>query len=141
MSLAEGSGAVYGKVAVLSYCDHENGSFARLSRVCFWGTLQLWQTWGYRMIRRTISRWLWALALALGLASAAAAGTVTYTYDSVGRLTSASYTDGTIACYFYDAAGNRSFYSVGTTACSSRSGSLGGGSTWGSFRWGTGTWS
>lgn len=45
------------------------------------------------------------LALFVG---AAFSGTVTYTYDALGRLRSASYSNGVVINYVYDAAGNRS---------------------------------
>jgi YD repeat-containing protein len=47
-----------------------------------------------------------------GSARPAAADTVTYTYDVQGRVATASYSDGTLICYQYDAAGNRTAYSV-----------------------------
>ena len=51
--------------------------------------------------------------IVLGLcASAAIAGTTSYTYDEQGRVTSASYSDGTLACYEYDPADNRVVYTV-----------------------------
>ena len=67
-------------------------------------------------MRRWIVRALAALALAT-TAEADFAGTITYTYDALGRLTSASYGDGTIVCYYYDSVGNRTQYKVGTTVC------------------------
>ncbi|OGQ95292.1 MAG: hypothetical protein A2521_03950 [Deltaproteobacteria bacterium RIFOXYD12_FULL_57_12] len=41
-------------------------------------------------------------------AGSAAAGSVSYAYDSLGRLTQAEYTNGTVISYAYDATGNRS---------------------------------
>lgn len=35
------------------------------------------------------------------------AGSVTYTYDTLGRLKTATYSNGTVITYNYDAAGNR----------------------------------
>lgn len=43
-----------------------------------------------------------------------AAQTVTYDYDTLGRITSATYADGTLIQYQYDAAGNRTLYTVVT---------------------------
>lgn len=40
------------------------------------------------------------------------AGSVAYTYDSLGRLVQASYSNGVVITYVYDAAGNRSSYTV-----------------------------
>ncbi len=45
-----------------------------------------------------------ALVLA---ASAASAGTINYTYDTLGRVLTAYYPDGTLISYTYDDAGNR----------------------------------
>ena len=45
-----------------------------------------------------------ALALSTGLAWA---GSVTYTYDNLGRLKTATYSNGVVITYSYDAAGNR----------------------------------
>ena len=47
------------------------------------------------------------LAAAL-LAAPALAGSVSYAYDTLGRLTTASYSNGVVITYSYDAAGNRS---------------------------------
>jgi hypothetical protein len=38
---------------------------------------------------------------------ALALGSVAYTYDSLGRLSKATYSNGVVITYFYDAAGNR----------------------------------
>jgi len=59
-----------------------------------------------------------AVVLTLATVSGAFAGTVTYTYDDQARLASASYSDSTVICYFYDWAGNRVQYTVSTSACS-----------------------
>lgn len=40
------------------------------------------------------------------------AGSVTYTYDSLGRLRTATYSNGVVITYTYDAAGNRTSYVV-----------------------------
>ncbi len=40
--------------------------------------------------------------------SLAAADSASYTYDSLGRLTTVTYANGTIITYSYDAMGNRS---------------------------------
>ena len=53
------------------------------------------------------------LCCLLGAASAVHAGSVTYAYDTLGRLTSLTYSNGVVITYTYDAAGNRS--SVVTT--------------------------
>lgn len=50
--------------------------------------------------------------IALGIAGlivsgVASAGTDTYTYDSLGRLVSVTYSDGSSITYAYDSAGNR----------------------------------
>lgn len=49
----------------------------------------------------------WHLLACLLLASAAQAGSVSYTYDTLGRLTRAAYSNGTVIVYTYDASGNR----------------------------------
>jgi YD repeat-containing protein len=40
-------------------------------------------------------------------ASAAFAGSVVYAYDNLGRLSRATYSNGVVIAYAYDAAGNR----------------------------------
>lgn len=51
------------------------------------------------------------IVLACGSARAA---TATYDYDALGRLTKVTYSDGKVAIYKYDAAGNRSQVVSGT---------------------------
>lgn len=46
------------------------------------------------------------------LCGAAQAGSVAYTYDSLGRLSKATYANGVVITYVYDAAGNRTSYTV-----------------------------
>lgn len=41
------------------------------------------------------------------VAAAAFAGSATYTYDSLGRVTTITYSTGVVITYTYDAAGNR----------------------------------
>jgi YD repeat-containing protein len=53
-----------------------------------------------------------ALALALAGTPAVAAG-IAYTYDALGRLKTATYPDGKIVSYIYDASGNRTQKYVG----------------------------
>lgn len=48
------------------------------------------------------------LLLACCLSGGALAGTASYTYDTLGRLTKATYSNGIVITYAYDAAGNRS---------------------------------
>ena len=69
-------------------------------------------------MKRIFSRVAISLAVCLGLLTAAVAGTVTYAYDAQGRLVSAAYSDGTMICYHYDAAGNRTQYTVVNGTCS-----------------------
>lgn len=76
--------------------------------------------------------------MSLAVASAASAGTITYTYDAQGRLVSAAYSDGTTICYFYDSAGNRTAYKVGTAVCPAPG--HGSGAAWGQFTWGSVNW-
>jgi large repetitive protein len=62
--------------------------------------------------RRHSLGWASSLLLILALLTAfvagpATAGTTTYTYDVLGRVTSATYANGTTLSYTYDAAGNR----------------------------------
>lgn len=46
------------------------------------------------------------------LSGALQAGSVSYTYDSLGRLSKATYVNGVVITYVYDAAGNRTSYTV-----------------------------
>lgn len=57
--------------------------------------------------RKILGKLLVATLAALA-ASAAFAGSVTYAYDNLGRLAKATYSNGTVITYTYDAAGNRS---------------------------------
>lgn len=50
--------------------------------------------------------------LAATAASIALAGSVTYTYDTLGRLSKATYSNGVVVTYAYDAAGNRTVVTV-----------------------------
>ena len=40
------------------------------------------------------------------------AASVAYTYDNLGRLSKATYSSGVVIVYVYDAAGNRTSYTV-----------------------------
>jgi YD repeat-containing protein len=46
----------------------------------------------------------------------AAAVTVTYAYDTLGRVTKATYSNGTMIAYTYDASGNRTAQTVTCSA-------------------------
>ncbi len=46
------------------------------------------------------------------LSGALYAGSVAYTYDSLGRLSTATYANGVVITYVYDASGNRTSYTV-----------------------------
>ena len=46
------------------------------------------------------------------LSGALQAGSVSYTYDSLGRLSKATYANGVVITYVYDASGNRTSYTV-----------------------------
>jgi YD repeat-containing protein len=59
---------------------------------------------------------LFASVLFLALCGNAGASTTTYTYDSLGRVVTASFPNGTMATYTYDPAGNRTAYVVTATA-------------------------
>jgi len=60
---------------------------------------------------RCLLRCQWSLLLAIGVAAVwagqASAQSVSYSYDAMGRLTGASYNNGSTITYAYDAAGNR----------------------------------
>lgn len=45
--------------------------------------------------------------VAVAIAAPVIAGSVAYTYDSLGRLKTATYSNGVVITYNYDAAGNR----------------------------------
>ncbi|WP_217999680.1 RHS repeat domain-containing protein [Thauera butanivorans] len=47
------------------------------------------------------------LATLLGLSMPVLAGSVSYTYDQLGRVKTATYSNGVVITYTYDAAGNR----------------------------------
>ncbi|MBP1153063.1 MULTISPECIES: RHS repeat domain-containing protein [unclassified Methylocaldum] len=51
-------------------------------------------------------------AVAASLAGPAWAGSVTYTYDTLGRVITATYSNGVVITYSYDAAGNRTSHLV-----------------------------
>jgi uncharacterized protein RhaS with RHS repeats len=59
-----------------------------------------------------LSQRLLAGGMLLLLSGAIQAGSVTYTYDSLGRLAQATYSNGVMIVYVYDAAGNRTSYTV-----------------------------
>lgn len=46
------------------------------------------------------------------LSGALQAGSVAYTYDNLGRLSKATYANGVVITYVYDASGNRTSYTV-----------------------------
>ena len=48
----------------------------------------------------------------LSTVSPAGAGTITYGYDALGRVVSATFSNGVVATYQYDAAGNRTLFST-----------------------------
>jgi YD repeat-containing protein len=58
------------------------------------------------------------ILLAFATASSHASG-ITYTYDALGRVLTATYDNGTVIFYNYDAAGNRTTQGVtcGTGGC------------------------
>ena len=61
---------------------------------------------------------LWFASLLAGVSLSAGiawAATATYDYDALGRLTRVTYSDGKLAIYKYDAAGNRTLVASGTT--------------------------
>ncbi len=48
--------------------------------------------------------------LAVTASGPALSGSVTYVYDTLGRLSTATYSSGVVITYVYDAAGNRTSY-------------------------------
>jgi YD repeat-containing protein len=59
------------------------------------------------MILKRLSLVLALVVVMVGLVLPCFAETVTYEYDDLYRLTKATYSDGTVIEYTYDAAGNR----------------------------------
>ena len=47
------------------------------------------------------------VATLLGLSVSVFAGSISYTYDALGRVKTATYSNGVVVTYTYDAAGNR----------------------------------
>jgi YD repeat-containing protein len=74
--------------------------------------IHTWFTFSVRVIGK---RGHGALCISL-LASAAClpahAGSVAYKYDTLGRLSTATYNNGAVIAYAYDAAGNRTSHTV-----------------------------
>lgn len=64
------------------------------------------------LLNGTIQKRLLMGAVLALLSAPLYAGSVTYTYDSLGRLTQATYSNGVVIAYVYDAAGNRTSYTV-----------------------------
>ena len=58
--------------------------------------------------RSRLARMCLTGALLAMLAGSALAGSVSYLYDTLGRLAKATYSNGIVIIYSYDAAGNRS---------------------------------
>lgn len=87
------------------------------------------------MLKRggTISLFLLLLLLPIVSADDALALSVTYTYDSLGRVTTALYDNGTCVVYAYDANGNR-------TAQTNTNGGSPIMPTWGTGTWGCFSW-
>lgn len=52
------------------------------------------------------------MSLLLLLSAPLQAGSVAYIYDNLGRLVRATYSSGVVIVYVYDAAGNRTSYTV-----------------------------
>lgn len=87
----------------------------------------------------------------MGVSSTAHAEGATYTYDSLGRVTSVSYSSGMLIIYSYDLNGNRTStvtnfntafgvwngFNWGTALWHSSTPSA----VWGSFNWNAATWS
>ena len=57
--------------------------------------------------RRLTFQWGCILLIFMLSLQAAYGAQISYTYDSLSRLTQATYADGTVIAYSYDAAGNR----------------------------------
>ena len=65
--------------------------------------------------KNLVTRAMFAIMVAcatLAATGTAFAGSVTYTYDTLGRLKTATYSNGVVIQYVYDAAGNRSTVTV-----------------------------
>lgn len=62
----------------------------------------------HRPIFPSTLRTLLAGVVVASLAFPVSAGSVNYTYDTLGRLQTATYNNGAVITYSYDAAGNRS---------------------------------
>lgn len=54
-----------------------------------------------------VARMLFCSVFAALMAFPVLAGSVNYTYDTLGRIKTATYSNGTVITYSYDAAGNR----------------------------------
>ncbi len=50
---------------------------------------------------------LFTVAALLGLSVSVFAGSISYTYDALGRVKTATYSNGVVVTYTYDATGNR----------------------------------
>ena len=62
----------------------------------------------FRLIPRSSKRTLLTGFITVLLACPVSAGSVNYTYDTLGRLQTATYSNGMMITYSYDATGNRS---------------------------------
>lgn len=58
-------------------------------------------------LKKYLGQLCWLAGLLLVSVGVAQAGSVSYTYDTLGRLTRAAYSNGTVIVYTYDATGNR----------------------------------
>lgn len=81
--------------------------------------------------RGSVAKKLLFTLLLLGMSSAANAEGTTYTYDSLGRVTSVSYSSGMIIVYSYDLNGNR------TSTVTNTNTTFG---VWNSFNWSAALW-